>query len=135
MPTAASPWLRFVAGFIDAVLLFGAILAFAVLVPRQISENSVVVGLVLFVAFMYPVFMALTPWQATLGMKLFRFKLVDYQGGRPSLPKLLLRMLIFYPSMFLSGGALWGIYTLIVDYTDKRIFFHDGISKTVVVRS
>ena len=135
MPTAASPWLRFLAGFVDAVLLFGVILAFAALVPRQISENDAVIVLVLFAAFMYPVFMILTPLQATLGMKLFRFKLVDYQGGRPSLPKLLLRMLVFYPSMLLSGGALWGIYTMIVDYTDKRIFFHDGLSKTVVVRS
>jgi uncharacterized RDD family membrane protein YckC len=121
-------WVRFVAVFIDGVILgvVGAILM-AVLKPL-FGENMQ--GLVqLALAIGYYVFYQQNKGQ-TLGKKVMKLKVVDSSGKTPPVMTFFLREII---GKFVSAIIL-GIGYLMVVWDPKKQALHDKIAGTYVVR-
>lgn len=135
MLEGASPWKRFWAGMLDAVLIFICILAAAASTPRQINESDWFIAIVLLSPLVYVVLMPLTPLQGTLAMKLFRLKTVTQDGGKISIVQSVVRAVISMACVYISGGVLWALYSAYVNSTFKRYFIHDLATKTVIIQA
>jgi len=171
MPTsgavAASPyagfWLRFIAAFIDGILL--AIVNFILTLILGIIFGLSGIYIVVIVSYVITGLLGLLywsklesgPWQATLGKRVLKLKVTDMSGGRIDFTTaltrswvhwlgyfvLILDVLLGLP-FFLNGnlGTLSGIVALaalvsaiMIAFTPMKQGFHDQMAKTLVVRA
>jgi uncharacterized RDD family membrane protein YckC len=116
-------WQRFVAVFIDAIIIsaatgtavvvtFGHGLAFGFLAP-----------------WLYEAFMTSSEWQATVGKRVMSIVVTDLEGGRISLARATGRHFAKYLSAFLLG-----IGFVMAAFTSKKQALHDIIAETIVIK-
>ena len=131
---SAGVWRRVAAIVYDCFLLF-AVLFVASLIPALLltliyhpeqfasapSEGSVVHELNtplhgwLYRAYLSALLIGFYTWfwrksGQTLAMQAWRLKLVDVDGGRPSIGQCLLRLLVAIPALLLGGLGMWWIW-------------------------
>lgn len=114
----ASFWRRFAGGFIDA-LIVGVL-------PGMVFKNNN--GVSFLIGLGYSVWMLGTYGQ-TVGMKIFKIKILKENGAKVSYKDALLRYFASILSVIaLFIGYLWMIWD------EKKQTWHDKLAKTVVVK-
>jgi len=131
-------WVRFLAWFVDMLILLGLNSLIFRLLNIHIPDNAISFGT--FYLFSWPLAM-LWCWlyssiyqssimQATPGKALFRLKVTDYNYERISFRKAIGR----YFSKYLSG-LLFGIGYIRIGFSKTKQGWHDHLAKTYVIKN
>jgi uncharacterized RDD family membrane protein YckC len=125
-------WRRLAVGLVDViVVLTGTILVGAtafVLLPETPAAMVSIAGLLMLVAIYYVVLKRSD--LGTLGYRLFRVRVVNLQGERPSVFQMISRL------SFMAFGPLNGVIDLLwIPSDDSRQAIRDRWSQTYVVRT
>ena len=140
-PTYAGFWIRFLAYFIDTllmtlVLLPLGVIAGVLIVATGADQNGSMLAfegmfriVSFFIGWLYFGFLESSPWQATLGKKMLGLRVTDLNGGRISFGKATGR----YFGKILSGLILF-IGFVMVAFTEKTQALHDQMAGTLVVK-
>ena len=119
-------WIRFLAAFIDGILLF-----VVQLILRAIIDDTIVLNLInLVVDWLYFAGMESSAKQATLGKMALGLTVTDLNGNRISF----LRATGRYFAKFISALILLIGY-IMVAFTAKKQALHDIIAGTLVVKT
>lgn len=128
---------RFIAHFIDALILFVANSFIAVLL--QLKVDDIVIDFGSFVIFRHPIFflsgllyfvlLESSKTQATIGKKIMKIVVVDANGERLSILKSFVRNI----SKILSFAILFIGYLMVV-FDKKKQALHDKIAKTYLLK-
>lgn len=129
-------WIRFVASFIDSILMMLLIYPLLTLIygAEYWTDQSLSSGpLDILLSYILPAVAVIVFWvykSATPGKMALRLKIVDAQTGQPaSTGKLILRYVGYYVSMLpLFLGFIW------VAFDGRKQGWHDKIAGTVVIR-
>ena len=129
-------WIRFVASFIDSILMMLLIYPLLTLIygAGYWTDQSLVSGpLDILLSYILPALAVILFWvykSATPGKMALRLKIVDAQTGQPaSTGKLILRYVGYYVSMIpLFLGFIWAAFD------SRKQGWHDKIAGTVVIR-
>lgn len=132
------PLWRGLAGLVDMVLIVGPIVWLAYRLDsadppaRPAREDTVMMAFLLFelCALIYTAWLHASPWQATVGKRLFRLKVTDRQGKRLTLARSLWRSLAWQMSWLSLGAGL-----ALVLLSKKRQSVHDCLAGTLVVKA
>ena len=156
-------WRRFVAGFIDTIILlvpmFGIAMVMGVtMIPdfntmdpnaMSVAQPVVFVIAMLVLVWAYKAILESSSWQATVGKKMLGLKVTTMDGQKVSLMQATMRTWPFWLAYLMQvieslvgmGGilstavSLAGLVALIViAFTPKKQGVHDMIAKTLVVR-
>jgi uncharacterized RDD family membrane protein YckC len=116
-------WQRFVAIFIDAIIISAA--------TGTVFAATFGTGLALgFLGpWLYEAFMMSSEWQATVGKRVMSLVVTDHQGGRISFARATGRHFAKYISAFLLG-----IGFVMAAFTAKKQALHDMIAETIVIK-
>ena len=140
-PNYAGFWIRFLAYFIDTLLMTLVLLPLGVvagvlIVATGADQNGSMLALdgmfrivSFFIGWLYFSFLESSPWQATLGKKILGLRVTDLNGGRISFGKATGR----YFGKILSGLILF-IGFVMVAFTEKKQGLHDQMAGTLVVK-
>lgn len=123
--TFAGFWRRFGATVVDNIvvtLLFSPILIFTE------SPFFMAILYLYLISWLYSSLFLCSPWQATLGMKIFRMKVVGYNGNQLSFARASLRFL-----GYVLSGFTWYVGYLIMVVSETKQTLHDFIAKTYVI--
>lgn len=133
----ASAFKRLLAFAVDRMILFaiyiglGLGIAYSSFSQRLLTLPLLGIwflGSVISIALLYHAFLESSPWQATIGKKLFNLCVIDINGERISF----LRACIRYFSQKLS--YLFGFLgLLLIFFTSKKQTLHDKITSTLVI--
>lgn len=130
-------WLRVVAYFLDAIILWFLILVIGgfagylyVIATGIAEEGARIIAFVMgiFIAWLYYALLESSSWQATLGKMALGMKVTDMGGRRIGFGRATGR----YFAKIISGIIL-GIGYLMVAYTDKNQGLHDRMAGCLVV--
>lgn len=124
-------WKRLCAAAWDITIFFGILYPLGYGLAAILDEKSLYIAtgiLVLVVYLFYFVWMESSPWQATVGKKLFKLKVTDTEGRRISFWRSLGRHLAMYFSN-LFGGI--GYFMCL--WTDNQQCLHDTWTGCLVV--
>jgi len=148
-------WLRFVAAFIDGLILgipiaFVAFLLIASAIPflRDTQDPTAVIMtilprilflLVIYIvaAWLYWGLMESSAWQATLGKKALGLQVTDMAGSRPTFGRTSGR---FFAGRGISmvpyvGGLYFLVSCIMAGFTEKKQALHDMIASCLVIRN
>ena len=128
-------WLRAAAYVIDSLLLSFVLLL--IWLPRLSKDTDPMklAGDVTFLiasfglSLVYYSFLESSPWQATLGKRIFHLRVTDLEGRRISLPRAALRQV----GKFVSGILFYVGYVM-AGITPRRQALHDMLAGCLVVR-
>ena len=140
-PNYAGFWIRFLAYFIDTLLMTLVLLPLGVaagvlIVATGADQNGSMLALEgmfrivsIFIGWLYFGILESSPWQATLGKKMLGLRVTDLNGGRISFGKATGR----YFGKIVSGLILF-IGFVMVAFTEKKQGLHDQMAGTLVVK-
>ena len=115
-------WIRFVAAFLDGIIVGGVIFALA-----MVSPSLSLVGYLL--AIVYWVYFPSSDMMATPGKAVLGLKITDNDGNQISMGTAFMREIL---GKFVSAIVMY-IGFLIVGFSDKKRGLHDMIAGTLVV--
>ena len=115
-------WIRFVAAFLDGIIVGGVIFALA-----MVSPSLSLVGYLL--AIVYWVYFPSSDMMGTPGKSLLGLKITDNDGNQISVGTAVMREIL---GKFVSAIVMY-IGFLIVGFSDKKRGLHDMIAGTLVV--
>lgn len=127
----ASFWKRLCAAIWDTAISFAVWIPLGYALAAVLDDKSlhIAIGILVFAWYLfYFVWLESSPWQATLGKKLFKLKVTDTEGRRISFWRSLGRNL----SMYLSN-LLGGIGYLMCLWTDEQQCLHDTCAGCLVM--
>ena len=123
-------WIRFLAIFIDGVILFVIQLIIASILGTSTSGRG---GIGTFLGLIYLVFFwsSMSPWAGqTIGMKLLNLRVVKTDGSDLSLVIALIRYVGFFVSgLVLCIGFIWAAFD------PNKQGWHDKIAGTYVIKT
>lgn len=138
-PAYGGFWLRFVAYFIDAIILNIVVFIIALVVglPTAFSgaqgvagdQQAISTGISIVLAWLYFAFQESSEAGATLGKRALGLRVLRGDGARLSFGRATGR----YFAKFLSAVIL-GIGFIMVAFTDRKRGLHDMIADTVVIK-
>jgi uncharacterized RDD family membrane protein YckC len=132
----AAPFRRFVAFVIDQFVIALGCLLIGLLGPLLFSPfpSIQMIGLWWFGSFfffywLYYVVCESSPWQATVGKKCLKLKVVDLEGNRLSFGRATAR---YFLKFFSYSAAYLGL--LLIFFTEKKQTLHDKLARTLVTK-
>lgn len=134
----ASIWRRLFAFSIDSVVLILAIIILTN-IPKVHFRESEIGVFILTLFFLYNIGLQRSSWQATIGQRFLKVRVLKTDGGHAGVFRLFFRYLIGWFSLFsvpLTKGVfiLLGIISvLLVIFTNRKQTLHDLLTGTVVV--
>ena len=147
-PEYAGFWIRFLASFLDCLVLMGFACASGIVIVAVLfgvysvsGTNTGVAETVtgflqlinfcvsLLIGWLYHAFLESSEWQATLGKKWCGLRVCDSQGERLTFVKATIR----YVAKFISGASCYVGYFMAA-FTGKKQALHDIIAGTLVVK-
>ena len=134
-----NPQKRVFAGLIDGVLIYAAIFVVAIVLTNVLGSSTadLLVLPILAAAWFYTPYMCASKDQATIGMKIFKLRMVNMEGGRISLKQSMLRAAIETPIVIiLAGGTLYFlVFLFLLERSPTKQTFQDVIAKTLVIKA
>ena len=124
-PAYGGFWLRFVAAFIDGLILFVPQYFITVAAGPGTATN----GLTLVISWLYFALMESSAWQGTLGKKALGLRVTDTDGNRIGFGRATGR----YFGKIVSAIILFVGY-IMAAFTAKKQALHDIMASTLVVR-
>ena len=137
--TYADSQKRIYAGLIDAIIVYAAFFVVVVALSQMLGSGAAdLLALpMLAAAWFYTPYMCASKDQATIGMKVFKLRMVNMEGGRISLKQSMLRAAIETPIvLIMAGGALYFlVFLFLLERSPAKQTFQDVIAKTLVIKA
>ena len=137
--TYADSQKRIYAGLIDAIIVYAAFFVVVVALSQMLGSGAAdLLALpMLAAAWFYTPYMCASKDQATIGMKIFKLRMANMEGGRISLTQSMLRAAIEAPLFLVLGGGViyFLLFSFIVDKNPNKQTPQDIIAKTLVIKA
>lgn len=129
----ASMWKRVFSFLIDAFLFL--VLSFLLSIFFRMHDHDFLISTLLCISFYYIIFQS-SSWQATIGQKILKIRIININGRNVGFFRVLIRFLIGF--FCISPLGLFSVIAFLVSvvvffFTKRRQSLHDLITRTVVV--